>query len=54
MDIESEIESGAIAENEGMDRLKSELAEITGSQEMALEIFDAMRRGKLTGVIIEI
>lgn len=40
--------------NEGLDRLKSELATITGSQEMALKLFDAIRNGKLTGVIVEI
>ncbi len=38
--------------NDRMAQLKSELASITGSQEMALEIFNAMQRGKLTGVTV--
>lgn len=36
--------------NERMDKLKSELAKILGSQELALDVFMAIRYGRLTGV----
>ena len=42
----------AILANDRMDKLKSELAAITGSQEMALKIFEAIKYGRLTGVTV--
>ncbi len=37
--------------NERMNKLKTELANILGSQELALEVFTAIRHGRLTGVM---
>ena len=36
--------------NDRMYKLKTELANILGSQELALDVFTAIRHGRLTGV----